>query len=185
MAETPNPTNDEFYAALTQNVGRESAAQKEIVRRLELNMPDKITYLNGVLGYASGKGIPTPDSYGPAPSSALSDAYLNSILVSVAVSTSTNGVRTFKQSAQVVVYSVDRRIEHPTQVESYLDRAAVVTGILMCVMNDCIDAQGRLVWRILAPTGRSLTLPQGWGDGYSGSTAYFTLVQDQACNCWI
>lgn len=184
MAESANPTNEEFYDALRFNVPRISVPQGEILRRLEQNMPAKIAYLNDLLGYPEGKGIAVPKSYEPAPSPGMLDGCLNGIFCSVTVATSPNGARQFKTVAQVVVFSVDRQIEHPTQVQDALDRAGVAIGILQKWVNGCVDDKGRKVWRELSPAGHQLTLPQPYNQNYSGSTALFTMVMDESCNCW-
>lgn len=184
MPGTANPTNEQFYDQLRLNVPRISVPQNEVLRRLEQNMPEKIAYINDLLGHPAGKGIPLPNSYLRAPSTELTDDYLNSMLCTVAVSQSPNGPRQMKTIAQVVVYSVDRKIEHPTQVEDAFDRAGIAIGILGYFLDGCVDAQGRKVWRVLEPTGHQLVLPQPYSSTYSGSTAYFTMVMDETCNCW-
>lgn len=184
MAQTSNPTTTSFYDSLRYNVGRISVVQGEVVRRLEENMPVMIEYLNDLLGHPAGKGIPLPKSYLRAPSTVLTDDYLNSMLVTVASSSSVNGAQQFKTSVQVVVYSIDRKIEHGTQVADALDRAGIAIGILNTFVDGCVDDQGRKVWRVIEMTGHQLVLPQPYDAIYCGSTAYFTVTMDQTCNCW-
>lgn len=184
MSETANPTNEEFYASLQLVDGRASAAQAEIVRRLEANMPGKIAYLNGIL-YPGKRGIPVPAGYHVAPA-VLTEDYLNTILVSVVVSTLDQGAGSFRNESTVYVYSVDERIETPQQVQDTFDRCGVVRGILYHFLTGCIDAAGRSLWRQLKPTGHALALPPQWGQaGYVGTMSQFLMVQSPDNNNWV
>lgn len=184
MAETLFPTDDEFFEYLPLVDSRVSVAFNEIVRRLKIDMPLKIAALNTRLGYPSGKGIkpPAPDAYYPAPA-VLTDKYLNSVLVGVAVSNQAHSPGVIRTEAQVVVYVIDRRIEHENQVTDAWDKAGVVKGCLYAYLTGCEDADGHQCWTLLEPTGTT-ALPESYGE-YSGVACYYRMVQDPTVDNWI
>jgi hypothetical protein len=145
-------------------------------------LPGVIGYANTQLGYGVGHGIAHPAGYYVAPQT-LTDDYLNSVIVSAKVATQAMSPGTFKNEAQIVVYSINERIEVREQIEDAFDRSGLVRGILYRYLTGCIDPQGRRVWRLLEPTGVSM-LPEAW-EGYSGVACSYRMVQSPDDNAWI
>ena len=182
MAETPNPTDAEFLAALSLVDTRLSIAINEILRRLKANMPSKIDFINTRLNYPAGKGIKKPAGYFLAPG-ILTDDYINTILVGAATSTTANSPRVFKNDSQITVYSIGRKIERDEQVDDSWDRSGVIRGILYHFLTECEDADGRQCWQLLEPSGVTM-LPEPWG-AYAGTTSFFRMIQaDTAADNW-
>lgn len=183
MAETLNPTDEQFYEALPLVDNRLSIALNEILRRLRDNMPAKIDYINTQLGHPSGKGIKEPNGYYLAPG-ILTDTYINTILVGAATSTVAGSPKTFKNETQIVVYSIGRKIEVMEQVDDAFDRSGVIRGILYHFLTGCEDADGRQCWQLLEPSGLSM-LPEAYAN-YAGVACYYRMVQaDLDADNWV
>lgn len=180
---TPDPTDTEFLETLCLVDGGVFPALQELVNRLKANIPAKTTALNARLGLTGDRAIPIPkpESFGVAPR-VLSDAYVNSVLVGGATTTREQGFDAFQNETQVVVYSIGARIEDVQQLQDAHHRAAIIRGVLYHFRSTTVDDSGRVVWRVLAPTGVSL-LPSPM-DEYSGCACYFRMVQPPVENYW-
>lgn len=182
MPETVNPSNADFYAAIRLVDGRESIVLDELVRRLQLNLNDKIAYLNTTLNLTGSRAIPKPKGYHVAPA-VLTDEYINTVLVSVAVNTESHSPGVFRNELQAVVYSIDRRIEKETQIGVAWDRSGAIRGVLYHFLLGCVDASNRQCWRLLEPTGKTM-LPEPYSE-YAGVACYYRVVLDPTFNNWI
>jgi hypothetical protein len=184
VAQTPDPTNEESWAALPLVDGRASIAMREIVRRLRNNLPALVNYANTQLGYGEGKGIPQVAAQDIRVSPAvLDDSPKNCVLVSIAVNTEVFAPGTFKTESQVVIYSIEGRIESSEQVEDAWDRAGLIRAVLYHYLTGCRDAQDRVCWRLLEPQQVSF-LPEPFQE-YSGAACYYRLVQSPEDDNWI
>lgn len=182
MAETPKWTPAEVWANVASVDGRVFCAYNEIIRRLRDELGDVIDYANEQLGHTGKKGIVKPRGYYVAPS-ALTDKYLNSVVVGGQTSTEVQHPGEFKNVTQVVIYSIHERIEIQEQYEDSMDRSGLIRGILRRYLTGCIDEQDRPVWRLLEPTGVT-ALPRQYAE-YSGVALYYTMVQTPNLNNWI
>lgn len=179
--ETPNPTPAEVMEILPLMGGRISIAQLEIVRRLRATLPGAIAMANEQMGLTGNLAIPAPKWMDIAPLEA-HDKAINSILVSVALSTVAHAPGMFRKEATVIVYSLDARIQGDVQLSRAYDRAMLVEACLYPFLNGCIDDRGRNCWRQLEPTGQSM-LPAAF-DEFSGVAIYYRMVLDPTENNW-
>lgn len=184
MAETANPSDQEFLDGLQFVDNDTSIVLNEIVRRLQINLPGKIALLNTTLGYASGYGIPIPskDEIRLAPS-VVDDNDINSVLVGASVQTAPTSPRVFKNTIQVVVYSIDADIRTSYQASLVWQRAAAIRGVLYHFTTGSVDANGRKCWNILKPRGVML-LGQDFTAKYFGSQCLFDVELQPEGNNW-
>lgn len=184
MAETPFSSTSTIFQAMPLISSRVSVATNEIVRRLKYHLPLAIDEANTRIGHPTGKGIRKPEShsYYPAPA-VLTDKYINSVLVSVALSFVAHSPGRFRTEGQVVIYVIDERIEHANQVSDAWDRGQLAMGCLMPYLTNCEDADGHQCWRLLEP--QSMTaLPEAY-DEFSGVSCNYRIVQDPSVDNWI
>lgn len=177
MAETGNPTDQEFLDGL-QFVDQDATLVfDEIVRRLQLNLPAKIAALNTKLGYTAGYGIPIPaiDDIKLAPA-VYDDGNINSILVGASLQSAGTSPRVFKNMVQVTVFSIDADIRTSYQAKLVWQRARAIRGVLYHYVTGCTDDQNRKCWNILKPTGVML-LGNDATAKYFGSQCTFEAVQ--------
>lgn len=188
LTPTPDPTAEDLLDALVLTDSRISVAKKEIIRRLSINLPVLIDKLNEDLGLTGTQLIQKPKSYhgGPVP---ITDDYINTIVVTHALSKVAHSPGVIRTEAQIIVYSIDRRIETEAQVGPTEDRAGAIFGALRPYLASqgngdpaCVDLQGRSCWRKLEPTGTT-GLPESLSE-FSGTACYFTMVQDPTFNNW-
>jgi hypothetical protein len=185
MIETPNPTNEELLEIDALINGDIAAAQDEAIRRLQEVLPGYIVAKNAAKGWTGNDAIlPIADPKNDiaiAPS-VLTDDHIGKTLVGVSVDTSPEGIGgVFRNVAQVVVYSIDERIQSDRQVRVHWRRIEAIRTVLSWFLvkpegSGCVNASGQEVWRALEPTGYSM-LPGDWAEEYSGTMATFTLTQ--------
>ncbi len=183
MAATPSWTPEEVWANLQFVDGRVFCAFNEIIRRLRTELPAAIDYANAQLGYDEDSGILKPRGYYVAPTSELTDSYINTVIVGGESTTEVQHPGDFKNVTQVVVYSIHERFEIAEQYADSLDRSGLIRGILLRYLTGCVDPQDRPVWRQLEPTGVS-PLPERYAT-YSGVAMRYTMVQTPNFNNWI
>jgi hypothetical protein len=176
MPETPNPTLAELIEADALTNGDIGLAQSEIIRRLQLLLPDWIAHKNLEKGWSGPDAIRVPTVIQSAPA-VLSDDFLNTVLVGVSVETSPQGIGgAFRNTAQVVISSVEARIEDPQQVATMWARAEAIRTCLYPFLSGCRTPGDQLAWRMLEPKGYG-PLPGDWAQQYSGSAVHYHLVQ--------
>lgn len=176
MTPTSFPSADDLLDIAPLVNGRVGLAQNELVRRLRVALPPLITAFNAREGRAGNRALEVPKAkdFQAAPG-AITDDHIGKILVACHVTTSDNGPGAFKNSVQVVVFSVDERIQGGEQVTTLWERAELARLALFPYLNGCVDEAGRRVWRQLIPTGYAL-LPGDWHE-YSGTRCTFNMVQ--------
>lgn len=185
MLETPNPTIVELLEIEALINGDIGAAQDEIVRRLRDILPSYIEAKNTARGWTGNDSIPlikNPKTDIVIAPSVLDDSYVGKILVGASVDTSPEGIGgVFRNVAQIVVYSVDARIQTGKQVVVHWRLAETIRTVLAWFLvkpagSGCVNVSGQEVWRALEPTGYSM-LPGDWAEQYSGTMATFTMTQ--------
>jgi hypothetical protein len=185
MPETPNPTREEFLDYLPLVSGRPSVGLKEIVRRLQANLPARLADLNDELGYPAGKGIPVPKGYGLAPAK-LGDKHRNMILVGLSQGGAGNiaafSPGTFKGELAVAVYSINQAWREDEQQADDYDRAGAIMGALYPFLTGCLDASERLCWKLLEPKDIG-ALPEAWKE-FSGVTVHYRMVLPPNMDNW-
>lgn len=176
MAETPNKTAAELFAALPAVSQRPSLAVKEIIRRLEQNLPGLIDYANTQLELSGELAITKPAlPYRWAPS-VLVDVAANTVMVSMAVETSGLVPRIFKNQLSIIVYFLAEEIETDEQAEERFDLGGLIQGALLQFLDGVRDASDRRCWHQLKSTGIG-ALPEEWA-GFSGCAVYFAADQN-------
>lgn len=170
-----------IHALLPSIGGRISVALDEIIRIQKTFLPALIARENTALS----KKIPVPSSkgYRLAPQT-IDDNALNQILIAFASVTEPNGVRYFKDTWDVSLYSVDERLETPGQVGASTDRAKLIVGLMAPTFAGHQDSAGRKVWTTLVPTGLDSSLPPQYA-GFAGTAVHFRLVQPPGANLWV
>ena len=182
MAETPNPTMEQYWAMAALVDGRVSVALREIQRRLETNLPGLIDKANDELGYTTPDvQIRKPDFYSGAPTG-LEDHRLNGILVGAAVNTEFEGSGQFKNLYQVSIMSIDERIETQEQYHRAWDRLGLIRVALFPFTGGCVDADNRVCWRSLVPTQGGVEF-ESWEE-YGGLYAHYSMVCEPSQNIW-
>jgi hypothetical protein len=119
-----------------------------------------------------------PASIQLAPS-VLTDAFLNTVLVGVSVdiNTTPQGIGgIFRNEVQLVIYSVDRRLDDEQQIRTAWARAEAIRTCLRPFLGGCNNADGNACWRKLEPRGYSM-LPGDWAKEYSGTSVAYDLIQ--------
>jgi hypothetical protein len=185
MPETPNPSTEELMEMDSLVNGDIGAAQDEVVRRLQMLLNGAITAKNTQRGWTGNKAIPLikkpKDDIDIAPS-VLSEGHIGKILVGVSVDTSPQGIGgVFRNEAQIVIYSVEARINTSHQVRANWKLAEAIRLCLFPFLTGCVNAQNERVWRTLEPTGYSM-LPGDWAEEFSGTQCTFRLVQSPNLN---
>ncbi len=178
MTETPNPTGAEILADMSQHTGRISLAQRECIRRLRALLPLAIAAHNQAEGTAPGKGVIPVSGVEKKPAE-LAETFLNKIVVGVSVETVDYGSGAFQNVVELVIYSIDQKIEQGRQVDVSWERCELVRGCLYPFLSGCVDADGRRVWRSLVPRAYS-QIEGTWAKGFSGTEAHFQLIQAAA-----
>lgn len=178
MARSPDPTNEEFYDELSLADQRVMVSLLEIIARLRANLPEKIDYINGLLGTR----IEKPAGYKLAPAR-LTDAYLNNVAVGLAYAANAWAPAVFQNQAQLVIYIIDSKVTQDIQVQEAFDRAGIVRGIMYHFLQGCVDDSNRQVWRLLEP-GNVTFLPDGYGDGFSGVACHYKMTMSPNINNW-
>lgn len=181
MAETANPTVEQLWAAAGKVDGRVSVALREIVRRLETNLPALIDHANTELGYANENVIRKPDWYKAAPVG-LEDDYLNGILIGATANTEFQGSGQFHNQYQVSILSVDERIETEQQYLRACDRIGLVRVALFPFTGGCVDDKNRVCWRSLVPIQAGVEF-ESWEE-YGGLYAHYSMIIDPSQNNW-
>ncbi len=178
MTETPNPTISELFDIEPLVNGDIGAAQDELVRRLQLLLPDWIAAKNAANNWTGTEAIPpvNPTDITLAPA-VLSDDYIGAILIKVEVTTAPEGIGgAFRNAAKVEVFSIDERIQSDGQVRVHWRRAEAIRLCLFPFLSGCVNTGGMRVWRSLVPTNTTL-LTGDWAKNYSGTVATFQLIQ--------
>jgi hypothetical protein len=158
-----------------------SVAVEEVKRRLEESLPGNLTYTNTVNGLTDDRAMELPKGYYLAPES-LTDDYINCVLVGADVHAERAGGPTQRNVVSIVVYLVNDRIRTGTQVKNTWDRGEVLRDTMLQFLRDCVDPEGRTVWRQLVWRDMSL-LPEPYQE-YSGIAITYTLVQDPSDQLW-
>lgn len=183
MAETTNPTDQEFLDGLQFVDNDATLIYNEVVRRLRLNLPAKIAAMNTKLGYVSGYGIPIPDvddiKLAPA---VYDDNSINSVLVGGSVKTVSTAPRVFKNIVQVVVFSIDADIRTSYQASLVWQRAAAIRGVLYHFLTGCVDDQNRKCWNLMKPQGVMLLGNDATAKYFGSQCIYETVLQPEGNN---
>lgn len=181
MAQTANPTMEQYWAMAGKVDGRVSVALREIQRRLETNLPGLIDKANTELGYTNENVIRKPEFYSGAPTG-LEDHRLNGILVGAAVNTEFEGSGQFKNIYQVSIMSVDERIDTQEQYWRAWDRLGLIRVALFPFTGGCVDDKDRVAWRSLVPTQGGVEF-ESWEE-YGGLYAHYSMVCEPSQNIW-
>lgn len=174
---TVNPAADNVLDVYLPLVGMGvGEAQQELVDRLKANLPGVITEYNTRNGLTGNRAIqPIEAGFHVAPA-VLTEKYINSLLVGVAVETTPQGIGgAYKNEVEVVVYVIDRRVVIGEQVIQHWKRAELARACLHAFLHGCVNQDGRVCWRSLVPSGYSM-LSSDWSQEYSGVAANFRMV---------
>ncbi len=181
MAQTPNPTLEQYWSMAALVDGRVSVALRELARRLEDNLPGLIGYANGELGYSGENEIRQPAFYKSAPVG-LEDGPLNGILIGATTETEFQGSGQFRNIYQVSVLSIDERIETQEQYHRAWDRLGLIRVALFPFTGGCVDDVGRVCWRSLVPQQGGVE-EESWQE-YGGLYAHYSMVCEPSQNIW-
>lgn len=173
MGETVNPTDLEFWDALLNVDNDPYAAQAEVLRRLQINLPMAIDKTNAQNGWSGSDAIIKPAKYHIAPAD-FNDDVINTVSVGLSVQDVAFAPQLFKTVASIVVYSVEgKRLETASNVRAMWGRARAIRGVLHYFLTGCRNAEDVLCWRLLTPDGVSLLQ----SDVYWGTVCKYHLVQ--------
>jgi hypothetical protein len=173
---TPDPTPEDVLDLHLPMVGEGiDEALEEVVRRLQNNLPDIIQLRNQRRGWLGikAKQIPKPAAYHIAPAD-LADEHINAVLVGISAETSAQGIGgAYRNSIEVVIYSIDKVAISPLQILQHWRRAALIRAYMHAFLSGCVNPEGRLCWRSLQPTGYSM-IPSEWKN-FTGMACTFRM----------
>lgn len=182
------PTADwstaDIIAGIVNVDQRVSLGLNEIVRRLQVKLPDVIATLNTQLGYPTNQGITCPDTKNiRVGMSALEDEKINCIFVTSALKTTNNSPLTFRNEASILIYSIDSSIRTGRQNTLAFERAGAIRGCLYPFVNGCQDLSDRWCWNNLLPQGVS-GRPIAWANNEFGTESVYSMWLQPEGNPW-
>lgn len=182
MAETPNLSLDDLFAVRYLVNGDTGAAQREIIRRLQQQLPGAVERENTLRGWSGSLAIPVPEASDiiPAPAE-VTDEHIGKYLVECHVSTVNQGSGAFKNTIAVAVHCVDQAVVADQQVYVNWVRGELVRLCLFPFLTGCVNDAEFLCWRQLVP-GEMKVLEGNQFTNYSGVTCEMVAVQPPNMN---
>lgn len=180
--ETPHSTSAQIVDNAARVDANEAFALLEIKRRLELDLPGAIGVANTRFGYTGANVIRTPEWVKCAPVGIKEGDKVNGILIGAAETMETYAPQMFKPVIQIVIYSVDQRVETEEQYLRHLQRKGLMKSVMLDCLTSTFDAQGRKVWALLTPSSSSW-LPEEW-EKFGGIQINYQMTHDPSNNTW-
>jgi len=181
MNETPSPPASQTSANGLLTGGRTGIALREVLRRLENELPPLLAFENTRLGLSGNAAFRPFTSYGVAPT-VPTKGHANNLYASLSVKFEPQGLIGFKRVDTLSLFLIESEWKIDEQMFSAYDRSDLVGKVLHNYLSGCRDAKGRVCWKTLAPQTQG-ALPQEWSE-YAGVQMNYLLLQAAGNDLW-